>query len=355
MNHKVRTIFFWTLHVVFCVCLVFFFGRNCILRPAACNHIYKEYLSGMAVLFIIYINHLVLFPKLYAKSRILEYILATLFSVVFAFLFEMVLVAPDILDYMYPQPTPNKSITYLAMDGFFVFLRDMSFALVSFSLTSFLYYKELNHDKESFLFNVYHKIETNSFDKSKKKIFVSLDDISYCKQQKNYTRLYLTDGSSVLRYGTLTAIMELLGESYAVQVSRSIIIPYANIVDYNKSGVVVKSNIETTMFSYSDNLATHAYNLISKNVKKTKKGDIEISREQNTKPKTVRQKKSQQRDLLYAFIAEHPGCAAAEIKRNRSISQSTVNRLLAQLKEEGKIVYTGSKKTGGYHVVAEEG
>jgi len=202
---------------------------------------------------------------------------------------------------------------------------------------------------------VYQKIETNSFDKSKKKIFVSLDDISYCKQQKNYTRLYLTDGGSVLRYGTLTAIMELLGESYAVQVSRSIIIPYANIVDYNKSGVVVKSNIENTMFSYSDNLATHAYNLISKNVKKTKKGDIEISREQNTKPKTVRQKKSQQRDLLYAFIAEHPGCAAAEIKRNRSISQSTVNRLLAQLKEEGKIVYTGSKKTGGYHVVAEEG
>jgi predicted transcriptional regulator len=63
-------------------------------------------------------------------------------------------------------------------------------------------------------------------------------------------------------------------------------------------------------------------------------------------------KKPKQRDFLYDFIAEHPGCAASDIKKNRSVSQSTVNRILKQLKAEGFITYEGSKKTGGYRIVS---
>ncbi|MBQ6156844.1 MAG: MarR family transcriptional regulator, partial [Bacteroidales bacterium] len=53
----------------------------------------------------------------------------------------------------------------------------------------------------------------------------------------------------------------------------------------------------------------------------------------------------------FDFIAKHPGCSAAEIKKNRSISQATVNRILKKLKDEGLIEYVGSKKTGGYHAI----
>ena len=67
--------------------------------------------------------------------------------------------------------------------------------------------------------------------------------------------------------------------------------------------------------------------------------------------KATKNNTPQQRDLLYAFIVEHPDCSASEIKKNRSLSQSSVNRILAQLKKEGLIEYVGSKKTGGYRAI----
>ncbi len=354
MNRKIETTINWAVHAVFCICLILFFGRNCILRQAAFQHIYKEYLSGIAVLFIVYINRLVLFPKLYAKARSLEYILATFFSVLVAFLFEMALVAPEIMDYMHSLYPSHKILTYLTMDGFFVFLRDLSFALASFSLQAFLYYKGLNQNKDSTLLKEFHRLETYSIDKSNKKALVLLGDISYCKQVKNYTRVHLIVGNSLIRYGTLKELTELLNESYAVQVSRSIVIPYSSIVDYNKSGVMVKSTPENIMISYSDIFATHAYELVAKHVRKNEKGVCGTLQKRTAKPRTAKPNKPQQSDILYAFISEHPGCSAAEIKKNRSISLSTVNRILADLKKEGLIEYVGSKKTGGYRTVEKE-
>ena len=70
-----------------------------------------------------------------------------------------------------------------------------------------------------------------------------------------------------------------------------------------------------------------------------------------TNPRTIHKKKQPQSEILYAYISEHPGCSASEIKKNRSLSQSTVNRILADLKKEGRIEYVGSKKTGGYYLV----
>ena len=40
-----------------------------------------------------------------------------------------------------------------------------------------------------------------------------------------------------------------------------------------------------------------------------------------------------------------------KLAEQSQLSQSTVNRILKQLKDEGLIEYVGSKKTGGYRVV----
>ena len=53
---------------------------------------------------------------------------------------------------------------------------------------------------------------------------------------------------------------------------------------------------------------------------------------------------------IHSFIRKYPGCKASDIAAKVKISQSTVNRILKQLKAEGLIEYTGSKKTGGYRV-----
>ena len=54
---------------------------------------------------------------------------------------------------------------------------------------------------------------------------------------------------------------------------------------------------------------------------------------------------------VYLYIARHPNCNATDIKTRNSVSQTTVNRILGQLKREGVIEYQGSKKYGGYRIV----
>ena len=353
MNGKLKRLSLLTAHIVFCVGLVTFFGRYCMLRPAAYLHVYKEYLSGIAVLFVIYSNKLLLFPKLYVKAKFSKYILFTALSVLLAFLFEMALVAPDISAQTSSQFPSHNWLPYLAMDGFLVLLRDIAFALATFSVLAFLYYRNLSRDKDSNLLKEFHRIEAGTFDKNNKKMLISLDDISYCKQERNYTRIFLSNGQSYFRYGTLKDFTTLLNKSYAVQVSRSVVIPYSNVVSFNTSGVVVKSNPENTIISFSDNLAANAFELLSQHAQKPNNRPLLPStpKKRVTKSKTSKNRKLQQSEIIYAYIAEHPDCSAVEIKKNRSLSQSTVNRILKQLKDEHRIEYTGSKKTGGYHTL----
>ena len=353
MKDKQKTMLSWTLNIVFCASLIFFFGNFCILRPADCQHIYKEYLSGFSVLFIIYINKFVLFPDFYLKAKYWKYILFTFTTSLAAFVFEMVLVAPDIAYSTSAQFPLRSTIAYIIMDGFFVLLRDMSFALAFFSFQAFMHYKNLSQNKDYVMLKEFHRIWAGTFDKNNKKTLVSVDDISYCKQERNFTRIFLTNGASFFRYGSFKRFTELLNESYAVQVSRNVVVPYSNIVSYNSSGVVVKSTPENIIISYSDNFAAYAYSLLSKHLQKKEDKILpnHTTKKRTTKRKTAKNNKPQQIDLLYTFIAEHPNCSASEIKKNRSLSQSTVNRILKQLKDQGLIEYVGAKKTGGYRAI----
>ncbi|MBO4382000.1 MAG: winged helix-turn-helix domain-containing protein, partial [Bacteroidales bacterium] len=50
-------------------------------------------------------------------------------------------------------------------------------------------------------------------------------------------------------------------------------------------------------------------------------------------------------------ICKQPGCKSAEISAKIELSSRTVERCLFELKKQGLIQYTGSKKTGGYKAV----
>ena len=56
-------------------------------------------------------------------------------------------------------------------------------------------------------------------------------------------------------------------------------------------------------------------------------------------------------EAVFAFVQSHPGTRSAEITAGTSISQSTVERCLAELRKQGRIEYVGSKKNGGYEAV----
>ena len=50
-------------------------------------------------------------------------------------------------------------------------------------------------------------------------------------------------------------------------------------------------------------------------------------------------------------VQEHPGCKCTEISAQTKFSSSTVERCIAELRKQGLVEHTGTKKGGGYHVV----
>lgn len=54
-------------------------------------------------------------------------------------------------------------------------------------------------------------------------------------------------------------------------------------------------------------------------------------------------------DVL-AFIRQNPGCRVPKISAELDIPEKTVERRIKKLKEENKIEYVGSNKTGGYRI-----
>ena len=55
--------------------------------------------------------------------------------------------------------------------------------------------------------------------------------------------------------------------------------------------------------------------------------------------------------LVSDFIKANPGAKAGDIVNGLNIPQRTVERILRKLKDEGKIEFKGSKKTGGYFLI----
>jgi len=53
---------------------------------------------------------------------------------------------------------------------------------------------------------------------------------------------------------------------------------------------------------------------------------------------------------LFEFINKNPGKRVVEIAAALNIPSKTIERWIKKLREQGKIVFTGSRKTGGYFV-----
>lgn len=350
----------WCACLLFAAVLLLVFGNFCVLRVFDSIHVYKEYLSGIAVLALFFSNIFLLFPLLYEKGRPSLYFLWSALSVVAAFLVEMLLVVPDVFPDMAARFSFRAALSYMITDGIYVFLRDCAFVAFAFALKAAHYYRRLHKEMESFLMEESRRIEVVKNDKSGLRITVPVSSIAYCEHHQNYTYAHLVDGSSAYRYGSFKDIMGLLCPKYAVRISRNILVVYENICSYNSTGAVVRSEPENVLLSFSQSFQREATLMIGEHVGEKK-------RNSRPKPQTRRKKRkdgtgeslktqSYKKDV-YAYIQEHPGASAGDIKKNRNVSQSTVNRILGQLKKEGLIEYRGSKRKGGYFAVekGEEG
>ena len=52
---------------------------------------------------------------------------------------------------------------------------------------------------------------------------------------------------------------------------------------------------------------------------------------------------------MHNYIKSNPGQRVSQISKRLQIPEKTLERWIKRLKEEGKIEFRGSKKTGGYY------
>ena len=338
------------LHVAFCVAMIILFGSFCKLRTVAAGHIYKEYLSGVIAIGMMYFNAFVLFPVFFKTNRVPLYLLTGMASAIAACLIEMAMVSKDLISVLQIIVADNEIHKYLLTDSLYVLLRDIVLFFFSFSASALTYYATINQNKEMTLVKSLHQLEAKTDDKQKSDIHVSILLVAYALQNGNYTYLYLTSGGRVFRYGSLKKLMILLDDDSYVQLSTKIIAMCNNVLRYDSSGVVVKASPKSVLLTYSPLYKDKAMGEL---FAKTGLDPNEGASEKRDKPRLTPRHQSREKSekLILNFISEHPGCSAAEIKKNRSISLSTVNRILADLKKEDRIEYVGSKKTGGYYLV----
>ena len=239
------------LHVAFCVAMIILFGSFCKLRTVAAGHIYKEYLSGVIAIGMMYFNAFVLFPVFFKTNRFLLYLLTGMASAIAACLIEMAMVSKDLISVLQIIVADNEIHKYLLTDSLYVLLRDIVLFFFSFSASALTYYATINQNKEMTLVKSLHQLEAKTDDKQKSDIHVSILRVAYALQNGNYTYLYLTNGGRVFRYGSLKKLMILLDDDSYVQLSTKIIAMCNNVLRYDSSGVVVKASPKSVLLTYS--------------------------------------------------------------------------------------------------------
>ena len=345
MKNHVRILLIVVGHFFFALVVVLLFGNFCFLRTTACPHLYKEYLSGVLVVALCYVNAFLLFPKLFEEGRMTEYLAWTFVGVLLSSFVEMAMILPDTFPTLNEQFPHSYALRIACTETFFVFMRNIAISSGVFCIKAIPFFYKQTLDRDRTLLYDFNTIRAK--DSNNQKTTIHISAISFCQQKQNYNIIHLLNGNILFRYGSLGQLSNLICPDYAIQVSRDTIVTYGSIVNFSASEVTVKLQTNYMSFTVSEKYMDSVL----------KQGQLHVLNQENDKSETLKKnnakhdgrKKNSAQGILN-YIAAHPDCPASDIQRYRRISPSTVNRILKQLKDEGLIEYVGSKKTGGYRI-----
>lgn len=363
MNKKIKAVLF-TLFAVLVLCA---FNYYSLLRPAAYGALYKESITAIFVVSICFLNYFVLFPILYKKRKFLLYAVSTFFSVLIAAIAEEVLVYPQVSEIISQigDLTLHEYTIFLIVT---LFIRNLCF-LGLFFLVSLLedFFRENMEIKES-LKRINNLIIVRSDNNTNKNemVTIPLSDIVYCQQDENYTYFFTTDGNKYNRNCSLSSFAKELGNQLVVRISRGVIVFYKHVHSFDENNVYVAfmDKEKPIGFLISNAYKENAMRLLKKNTTPRQhhieellpnpeqtqgiEETIQISNEMESTCQTEERNNIQ---FVLDYINGHPDCKGTDIVQFCRLSLSTVNRILKQLRDEGLIEYSGSKKTGGYRVM----
>jgi len=354
-TNKIVTI---VLNVLFCAALLYFFSRNSFLRPYAGSQ-WKEFSIGVMLLATLYINYFLLYPMLIKKRHmnVLYWLVVVLMSIAIGII-DMVIAYPNIMKCMGPAIEPIGFWRFFGTHTFILISRDVAFNFFPFMFGERKQLQEALDAEVKIVYQEVRKLDVVDHHNKNKLILIPIDDIYYCQQDGNYTRIYTVDNIWHSRLGSMVHLEQLFGDEEFVRISSTLLVPYKYIASCKENEVVMKK-MPWTRTPLKFTIDTKNSNEISERIAghlasgKTGAGrdgarPVSTSGRKKRHPINPSQEKT---DTVFAYIQSHPGCRSTEIIAETSISQSTVERCLAELRKQGRVEYEGSKKSGGYRAV----
>ena len=347
-----KTIVAILLNILFCAALLWFFSRNAFLRPYL-GSTAKEFLSGLLLLTILYANYFILYPKLYRNHTSL-YWLSIVIACVVSGGVELSLGYSFIMQCYTLHTTEVEAHHLLSKHLVLIFLRNLALNFIPYMLRE---RKQLQQSLETESKVVYQFARMLDVCDDKNNCqHIPVDNILYCKKNGNETEIHTVDGMKYTRYCTIKYLGQHFGNKEFIRISSSVIVPFQHITSCDGKAVTLK-NLFRSEAPLSFPLDTKRAPQIAATIDKYLHADVEEKDELLLDSEEEKDKKGpsvppkEKLDTVFNYIKEHPGCRSTELIAHTSYSQSTMDRCLYELKKNGLIEFTGSKKSGGYHPI----
>ena len=357
MKHKhLKTIVIILLNFLFCIVMFLLLVRNSLLRPYA-GSFFKESFSALLLIGSLYFNYFLLYPRIYQKYSYHIYWLAVVVMSIVVGIGDLAIAYPFII---------LQNAQVIKFVGYYNFFLKALFFIIgrNLALNIFPYlFRERWHFRQSLEKErviVYERVRMlDVTDKNRDIQLISIDEIFYCQQQRNFTVVYTVQNKSYTRLGSMKHLEQLFGTKEFIRITNTIMVPFQYIKSCKENVVVMKKmpwqdapmafaleakDSEETAESILEGLMRY------KTLAGGKGSSVKVPR-QAVKRKPIVPPDEKVRVVL-SFIENHPNCNSVDIIAETQFSLSTVERCLIELKKNGLVEHVGSRRRGGYVVVA---
>lgn len=357
MKHKLlKTIAVILLNVLLCATVIWLFTQNSVLRPYAGSFL-KEALSALLLLGSLYANYFLLYPKIHKKYSYVAYWLSVVLLAVIVGFADIAIAYPYI---------SKCNAAVIQIVGFFTFFSThLSYTIGRNLALNFFPYlfrerQHLRHSLEKERVIVYERVRMlDVTDKNSDTQLISIDEIFYCQQQRNFTVVYTVQNKSYRRLGSMKHLEQLFGTKEFIRITNTIMVPFQYIKSCKENVVVMKKmpwQDAPTAFALEPKDSEETAESILEGLMRYKtlaggKGSSVKVPRQAVKRKPIVPPDEKVRVVL-SFIENHPNCNSVDIISETQFSLSTVERCLIELKKNGLVEHVGSRRRGGYIVVA---
>lgn len=342
------------LNILFCAVLLWFFTRNAFLRPYAGSPL-KEVFAGLLLLGSLYANYFLLYPMLYQKcSHIIYWLLFVFIALVTGFI-DLAIAYPNISVSCVSVIQSVGFFSFFSKRLLFIFGRNFAFNVFPFLFRERQHFQQALEKEVKVVYRDVRKLDVT--DKDSNIHLVNIEEIFYCRQQRNFTNIYMVQNRKYTRLGSMKHLEQLFGEDF-IRITKTELVPFRYIKESSGDRVTMKKmpwESEPTTFKLEPKNKNEFTKKIADGLQRNKVATNGKNISKRQVQRKVKRKQAIPSDeklrMVFSYIEKHPNCNSVDIVAETKFSLSTVERCIFALKKQSLVKHIGSKMKGGYQVV----